>query len=329
MATLSRRRYAPGAIDAFFNSRRVFILPSGAGLAFAALLLVMLLAAVNYNLGLAYVLTFSSAACALVDAFLAAKNLASLELAPGRASSVFAGETAWFEFQLVNRSARERFAIHFAFVNPGPRKPESAQPAVDLAAGASAQLRLALTGGTRGWLPAPRVRLFSRFPLGFFHTWRVWPAEVGVFIYPLPESAAPPLPQSDPCLSGSRPAGHDGHDAFAGIRNYRSGDSMRQLAWRQIARFDLAPGSQLMSKHVETESGMALLLDFAALAPSIALETRLSRMTSWVLEAEQRGLPYAFWLGQQQMKAGLGEPHRSVCLQALALYAPARSAATA
>ena len=119
---------------------------------------------------------------------------------------------------------------------------------------------------------------------------------------------------------------HEGHDAFAGIRNYRSGDSMRQLAWRQIARFALAPGSELFCKHFEAESSMALCLNFADLAPSIALETRLSRMTRWVLEAEQRNLPYAFRLGQQQMKAGLGEPHRNTCLQALALYQAAAMA---
>lgn len=314
-----------GAIDAFFNSQRVFILPSRAGLAFAALLLVMLLTAVNYNLGLGFVLTFFSAACALVDAFLTANNLAGLALAPGRAPSVFAGEVAWFEFQLINHSASRRHALHYAFAQPGQAKLDAqpGQQVLDLAAHASASLRMACPGSQRGWLAAPRVRVQTHFPLGFFGAWRVWQVETGVFIYPQPESAAPPLPQAEHGESGIRLRQHDGHsgaDAFAGIRNYRSGDSMRQLAWRQIARLDLAPGSQLVSKHVETESAIELCLDFASLAPSIGLETRLSRMTRWVLDAEQRGLPYAFRLGQRQMKAGLGESHRSSCLQALALY---------
>ena len=46
----------PGTVT--LTMRRVFILPTKAGLAFVGLLLIMLIGAVNYNLGLGYALTY-------------------------------------------------------------------------------------------------------------------------------------------------------------------------------------------------------------------------------------------------------------------------------
>jgi uncharacterized protein (DUF58 family) len=50
------------------------------------------------------------------------------------------------------------------------------------------------------------------------------------------------------------------------------------------------------------------------------LELRLSRMARWVLEAEQRALPYGFRLGHHDLPPALGDAHRTACLRALALY---------
>jgi hypothetical protein len=50
------------------------------------------------------------------------------------------------------------------------------------------------------------------------------------------------------------------------------------------------------------------------------LEMRLSRMTRWVLDAEQRGLAYSFRLGEYDFAASIGSAHRTACLRALALY---------
>jgi hypothetical protein len=49
-------------------------------------------------------------------------------------------------------------------------------------------------------------------------------------------------------------------------------------------------------------------------------EDRLSRMTRWIIEAETRGLPYAFALGEVRAQAALGGAHREACLCALALF---------
>jgi hypothetical protein len=83
---------------------------------------------------------------------------------------------------------------------------------------------------------------------------------------------------------------------------------------------DALQGGPLVAKHFEGGGASELALDFALLPANLDLETRLSRMTCWVLEAEARGLPYAFRLGSVNLAPALGPAHQAACLQELALY---------
>ena len=298
--------------EVFLHRRRVYILPTGAGIGFGVLLLVLLIGSINYSLGLGFLLTFFAASCALVDMVLTWRNLAHLHLRPGRAAPVFAGEQAQFELHLHNRTARARYALSVDFAGAGERH------AVDVAAGAGAAVLLAAPTTARGWLAAPRVVLATRFPLGLFRAWSYWGPDTRALVYPFPEPDAPPLPATGG--ASFEEAGRGGEDDFAGVRSYQPGDRLRHLAWRQIARLDPAYGGQLATKHFEGGAGDELVLDFATLPPQLDLELRLARMTRWVLEAEQRALPYAFRLGADAFDAAVGAAHQGACLRALALY---------
>jgi uncharacterized protein (DUF58 family) len=307
---------AAEAGEVYLHQRRVYILPTGAGLAFVLMLIVLFIGAVNYNLSLGFALTFMVAACAVVDMHLTFRNLAYLHLATGRVQPVFAGEEAQFEFHLFNRRKYDRYALWLGFIETTQERPEQA---IDIAALSTEMLHLAAPAPSRGWLSAPRVRLQTRFPLGLLRAWSYWQPDAQVLVYPYPEPDAPDLP-----LTGMRHEegqGHAGQDDFAGIRNYQAGDSLKHLAWRQIAKVNLEQGGALVTKHFEGGATEELCIDFALLPPAMALEAKLSRLTRWVIEAERRGLPYAFRLGDSQFGAALGEAHQSDCLRALALYA--------
>jgi uncharacterized protein (DUF58 family) len=311
------RREARATSELFLGQRRIYILPSGPGVGFGALLLVLLVGSINYNLGLGYALTFLALSCGLVDMLLTWRNLAHLRLKAGRTPAVFAGQEASFELQLVNTTARPRYAIWVDAAGDGePRH------AADLAAGADAIVRLAIPTERRGWLAAPRLVLSTRFPLGLFRAWSYWQPDLRALVYPFPEEDAPPLPRA----TGARSAGaaaapsSGGEDDFAGVRPYQPGDPLRRLAWRQIARLALEDGGQLATKHFEGGAREELVLDLASLPPALDLELRLSRMARWVLEAESRALPYAFHLGTASFEAASGPAHAAACLRALALY---------
>jgi uncharacterized protein (DUF58 family) len=304
---------ARDAGSVLLSQRRVYILPTRAGLGFCALLLVLLVGSINYNLGLGFGLTFVAGACALVDMVQTTRNLAGLVLSPGRAPDVFAGEDAPFELRVENPTRLPRYAVWIDFEHvPEPRQ------AVDVPAGGSTTLVLRTPTRTRGWMRPPRVRLSTRFPLGLFRAWSWWQPDSRALVYPFPEQDAPPLPMlGRPSPDG---AGSTGSDDFAGVRSYQPGDPMRYLAWRQIARLDPELGGQLVTKHFEGGTADELVLDFDALPPWLDEELRLARMARWVLEAEQRALPYAFRLGRIRYDAALGAAHQAACLRALALY---------
>lgn len=301
--------------EVFLNQRRVFIMPSKPGLGFAAMLIVLFVASVNYNLSLGFALTFLIAGCAIIDMHLSFRNLAHLYLAAGRAPAVFAGQEAQFELHLINRRKHARFAIWAGFVGDG--LPDLEQ-AIDIQANSTTSILLGAHARRRGWLQAPRVRLQTRFPLGLFRAWSYWQPDATVLVYPQPEENAPPLPLSDEY--DSQGEGQAGQDDFAGIRAYQAGDSMRRLAWRQIARLDSESGGALVSKHFEGGTAGKLSFDFRKLPRDLDVEARLSRMTRWVLEAEGRGLPYAFRLDDMSLPAAIGPAHQEACLRALALH---------
>jgi uncharacterized protein (DUF58 family) len=305
------REREPGEV--FLNQRRVFIVPTRAGMGFCALLLLLLIGSTNYNLGLGFALTFTVGACALVDMVFTYKNLALLHLRPIRAQPVFAGEDARFELQLANRTRLDRYALWYGLLADG-----EACHVTDAPAGASAALVLSTPSAQRGWLRTPRVRLVTRFPLGLFRAWSYWQPDLQVLVYPFPEPNPPPLPTNG--VASEDGHGHAGHDDFAGIRSYQPGDAMRHLAWRQIARLDPAFGGQLVTKHFEGGAIEDLVLDFDALPAAMDLELRLSRMTRWVLDAEQRAVPYGFRIGAHAFDASIGAAHQAACLRALALY---------
>ena len=299
--------------EVFLNRRRVFIVPARPALTFGFLLLILLIGSINYNLGLGHALTFLIGTCALVDMAATNRNLAGLHLASGRAQPVFAGEEARFELFLHNRTPRDRYAVWIDFASA-----KEARHHVDVMAGGSASVQLSLPSTERGWLPAPRVRLHTRFPLGLFHAWGYWQPDARVLVYPFPEENAPPLPMTGSATQDGQ--GSAGQDDFGGIRSYQPGDPMRHLAWRQIARLDPSMGGQIVTKHFEGGAVEDLTLDFDQLPPSLGVEARLSRMTRWVLEAEQRAKPYGFRLGAISFPPACGEAHQAACLQALALY---------
>ncbi|MES2316111.1 MAG: DUF58 domain-containing protein [Pseudomonadota bacterium] len=301
----------PGEV--LLNQRRVFILPTGAGIGFAGLLLLLMIGATNDNLSLGFALTFALAICAVVDMYFTYRNLVELTLQPGRSQPVFAGEDVHFELTIANRSRRDRYALRVDFLQV-----KEPRYVTDVAAGASAPLLLSATSHERGWLRAPRVKLVTRFPLGLFGAWSYWQPDAKALVYPFPEAGGPALPMTGAASEDGH--GHAGHDDFAGVRSYQPGDPMRHLAWRQIARLDPELGGHLVTKHFEGGAVEELVLDFDAMPRIMDLELRLSRMTRWVLEAEQRALPYGFRMDGRAYEPAVGAAHQAACLRALALY---------
>ena len=301
------RLYGPETAPIILTQRRVYVLPTQAGLTFAAALGFMLIGAINYNLSLGYALTFLLAGLGLVTLLHTFRNLVQLEIAPGHVEPVFAGDTARFGLQLHNRRNQGRFAISLQ-VEGG------STVATDAPANASTSVDLPLATHRRGWLHPGRITLASRFPLCLVRAWSYVEPDMRCLVYPRPEQSAPPLPLSASGESGGSRSGQ-GTEDFSGLRTHQPADSPRHVAWKAVAR-----GQQLLTKQFTGASTTQVWLDWNALPPELGGEARLSRLTRWLLDAHAQGLAYGLRLPTREIPLGQGARHFQDCLEALALH---------
>ena len=291
----------------FLVQKRVYILPTRPGIAFAAALMVMLIGSINYNLSLGYILTFLLGSMALVAILHTFRNLVHLRFTPGRVESVFAGETAWFELFVENRSGYERCSISLWHEGKATR--------CDIPPERGATVTIAVAAPKRGWLMPGRITVDTRFPVGLLRAWSYIRPDVRCLVYPKPDDSLLPLPDPSGGVGEKRSAG-GGSDDFAGLRPYQASDSPRHIDWKAVAR-----GQGLQTKVFSGRAAAELWLDWNQLSANMDLEAKLSRLTRWVLAADQDGLRYGLRLPGVTLAPDTGEAHRLACLRELALYA--------
>lgn len=294
-----------GAIT--LGHRRVYIVPTRLGMMFSVTLVIMLVGSINYVLSLGFMLTFLLAGMAIAGMVHTVRNLARLTIVPGRAEPVFAGESAQFRLFLDNPAPWERPAIMVRHEASG------AQTVTNVPASAGIEVVLAVHAKRRGWLPLTRVSLETRYPLGLFRAWSNIHPEVQCLVYPRPDKA--PLPPARPeSGAGARQATAQGTDDYYGLRAYQPADSPRHVAWKQAAHSDT-----MLTKQFTGDASAELWLDWSLMPAGLDLEEKLSRLTGWVLAAEDAGLRYGLRIPGTEIAPGHGDTHRAACLTALAL----------
>lgn len=300
----------PARDDQLLTQRNLYILPSRAGLAFGATLLILLVASINDQLSLGYLLTFLLAGAGLVSMHTTHANLRGLRLDLKAPAPVHVGQALSLDIRLHNPGAA-RYGV-------GLRGPDTELAHVDVPAQGHAQLQLQLPQPRRGHLPLPRLRVESRFPLGLFGAWSFWQPAARAWVYPAPETDAPPPPpgEADP----SQGQGLPGQGEADGLRPYRRGDTPRQIVWRKSALALQQPEAGLPLLVREDGAGRASpqWLDLAA-TRGLPFEQGLSRLCAWLLQAEAQGRPYGLRLGTLALPPAVGPEHLHQCLQALAL----------
>jgi len=308
MAAWVRRRQGPDALPLRLHRRRIYILPTRSGLGFSALLLVMLLAGLNYQNSLALLLVFLLTGFVLVVLQQCHRNLLDVRLTDADCRPAFAGERGALALLLTNPSPMARYALELEL-------PGKSRVGTDLAADSSARAELAVATGARGVLRLDRLKLSSTYPFGLFRAWAWVHAPFELLVYPRPNGVRPlpELPGESSGLARRRASPHD-EDEWCGLRPLRAGDSPRQVAWKAYAR-----GAPLMVKEYAASAARRRWLDFSQLA-GLDTERRLEQLARWVLEADARGEAYALVLPDRQLDAGRGLRHRSRALAVLALH---------
>ncbi len=290
------------------TQRNVYILPTGAGFMLAGTLLVLLVASINYQLNLGYLLTFLLAGSAVVGMHVSHATLRGISMNLIAPDAQFAGTSATVCINIHSNRKAIRHAIGMAVAG------SDHWLWTDVPAQGCSSVHIAFKPGRRGLHRVPTLTAETRFPLGTFRVWTVWRPNARVLVYPAPEPLPPPLPAGQPRSEGATSAqSHDSGD-YDGVRAYRRGDPRKLIVWKKAAQTN-----KLVSRDAQQAQHFELWLD-QQLTGSAQPEQQLSRLCAWVLRAEKQGLDYGLRLGTLEIAPASGEAHKKRCLQALALY---------
>ena len=308
---LSRR---PPSDTLELTQRNVYIVPTPAGWMLGATLLLLLVASINYQLNLGYLLTFLLAGSVAVGMYVCHATLRGLALRLMVPDPRYAGAAAVFRVVLHNARRSTRYGIGLAVHRSGQWSWS------DVPAEGSATVEVAFKPQRRGLHPVPTLTAETRFPLGTFRVWTVWRPASQVLVYPAPEPSPPPLPPGEPLAGQAASTMLRANVAgeYDGVRGYRRGDPLKLVVWKRAAQAQATGSEELVSRDTQQAQRQELWLDAQAAGLS-GWEARLSRLCAWVLMAVRLGVDYGLRVGGKVVAPSQGEAHKRHCLEVLAL----------
>ncbi|CAM5566783.1 DUF58 domain-containing protein [Rhodanobacter lindaniclasticus] len=298
LPALTRYR-RPEPLPITLHRRRIYIVPTGFGLGFSLLLLVMLVGALNYGNNAALLLTCLLGAASAASMLVAFRNLDGLRLEHMGAGHAIAGEM--IELVCTLHADRPRAAVRLDLADEShrlrrgrlrhyPGQPAPADPPARLAtAAATASVDPLATGHV------------SRLEAGCTPSSPCWSA---------PEATGP-APQA--LADDARHMQLHRGEELAALRYYDLGDPQRHIAWKPSARHD----DLLVKDFEQPRSQPQWRLDWRQLR-GLDHEARIARLARWLNEAQAQRCSYSLWLPGDDIHSGSGPRHYARCMDALA-----------
>lgn len=289
------------------NHRRIFILPSKGGLALGLVILLMLIASINYNNSMGFVFTFLLAAAAQASTLYSFKNLSGLSVSLAKSPACYAGFSSQINLRINEPNLRERWTISATHL--------AEHTLFNIEKNQQLAVSLSVKPTKRGWYKPSTITLSSQFPFGFFRTWSPLLFNQPLLVYPTPLDTGVII-SSDQHLDNElgRSSSKSGTDDFAGLKPYQTGHSYRHINWKA-----LAAEKGLYSNEFCAEQTSDIWLDSQACS-HLNTEAMLSQLCYWVINCENDGLNYGLRLANIELEPSQGTSHQQLCLKELALY---------
>ncbi len=289
------------------HRRRLYILPTRFGYLYAFMLLALFLAAINYENSMAYVLTFLLTALGIMTLWQTNKNLLGLEFELKPIKPVFSGEEVTFQFEILNNTLYDRFAIGIQYQNESPIY-------CRVEAQSSSKLLLNIPSHYRGQFQPDGFTVFSRFPTGLFHTWSWLKIDQPVHIYPKPLKIIPLKESLQHQQNTNSTIDTADGDDFAGLREHRPGESLKHISWKAYAQ-----GRGMLTKTFQGYASSSLWIDWNDINAH-SIEEKLSIMASMVIQSSKAGLGFGLRLPGIELPTSSGSSHKNQCLYQLSVF---------
>lgn len=297
----------PSASSISLHNRRLYILPTRFGVMYCFLLLVIFLAAINYQNSLSFVLSFLLTAIGIVSLWQTHKNLLHIEARLIPPTAVFCGETIELPIVLSHQHPFHRYSIGLQYQNHAPNY-------INLEPNSEQQSIIRLPTSQRGVYSLDGITIFTRFPTGLFHCWGWLQFTQSVTVYPTPISAQLTSLAAESDQQGTHKVNTIDGDDFEGLREYKQGESLKHISWKALAQ-----GRGKLTKTFHGNSQPSLWLDWDKITAS-SIEERLSKLTSLVLKAHTSGQQFGLKIPGTLIEKDSGLKHKEQCLHALTVY---------
>lgn len=291
-----------------FHLRNIYIMPTIAGMGLLGVVLITLIAAINFQNSLIYIICFWLSSLLVINILYTFRNLSGLEVELMGAEPCFAGQTSLVTLHVTSNRKKESIYVGWKGIDLA---------LVGLQQALAVDTRVSFPASRRGRLKPPRLDVFTRYPTGLSFAWSYANLDINTIIYPEPvlmELPASANRGGEVADGGTVIEG--GVSDFSGMRNYQAGDSLRRIHWAKYART-----GKLHSKVFVDYQQHDLWLAWEDL-PSGSVEQRLSHLCARVLELDDKQQTYGLSIPGTTIRPNSGEAHRVNCLTALALYAP-------
>lgn len=306
-------RRMPPSSEFVLSHRSIFILPSGFGLVWLGLVLLLYLFGTNYQnnlvIGLSILLLSLFNTCILYSY----KNLAGLRLRALTAPEVYAGETITFPVLLTSNHSSHNISLNY---------PNNLTYLLKQVGADEVQALVSFAHDSRGLVSPGRLKIESFYPLGLCRAWSHIDLDNAHIVYAHPIES--PLQ-----LKAATESGEDerleragkyiaGIDEYKGLKPHVLGESLKQVAWKQWAQ-----GRGMLTKEFEQPQGDPVWL---TLVPDPAqLEQQLGQLSWQVNHLSQQEQYFGLWLqrvGDEDLilTPDTGNVHRIACQRAIALY---------
>ncbi len=300
-----KRRYAYSG-ETRLGRKRVFILPTYFGSIYALTVIIMLIGALNYNNNPAFMLAFMLFSIGLITTFHTYRNLSLLSFRPIKSIPSFAGHPVQYWVLIDNHGGNQRFAIELYAGSEPPT-------VVNVPHNGTKTVRLNQPTHKRGLIPFCVITVETRFPFGIYRAWSYVKLDASCLVYPKPCSHRS-IPPPSPNVHGDNDSTKIGTDDYLGLKDYQPGDSTRHIHWKAFAR-----NHALVTKQFSLPESDEIWFDWDALE-GLDTEKKLSQITRWIIDAEDDNTSYGLTIPGVHIEPSIGDKHKNICLQALALY---------
>lgn len=289
------------------HHKNLYILPTATGWAFLLLALIIWLLGTNYQNNLILALSYLQLSLLVMVILNTYNNLSGLVVECLGSEGGYAGDVINFKF---NISSANAFGSHY--VKIAWRSTESSIH--DFEGTEAHVISVGIVVDQRGRYRPPRLLLKSDFPMGLVKCWTWLRFTSDVVVYPRPVECLLPSPVNAEGEGGGDSRMRSDGEEFFGYQQYRPGDALRHIAWKQYARerglhTKLYGSSDINSRELNWSSFFRGDVELA-----------ISQMTFWALALYKQNASFSVSLPSASIPLGNGDAHLASVLNALSLH---------